>query len=133
LFALWWVGLVLTLGFAANPDWQGITIPDIVIPIALLLVTFAGTGLLLRLSLPRISWTSILSGLLLGLGAGAIAMTVIRPAFPYADLHIFGLHDLGGMPVLGFGGLVGGLISGGWIRWQLSQALAATGAAAPDV
>ena len=121
LFALWWVGLVLTLGFAANPDWQGITVPDIVIPITLLLVTFAGTGLLLRASFPSVSWASILGGLALGVIAGAIAMTAIRPAFPYADLHIFGLHDLGGMPVLGFGGLVGGLIGGGWIRWQLSR------------
>lgn len=129
LFALWWGGMALALGCAAYPDWQGYAIKDVVIPSVLILATFAGTGLLLRLSLPRISWASILGGLLLGLGAGAIAMTVIRPAFPYADLHIFGLHDLGGMPVLGFGGLVGGLIGGGWMRWQSFRGLAPTGLA----
>jgi hypothetical protein len=86
-----------------------------------MLATFAGTGLLLQASLSQVKWMSILGGLSLGVIAGAFAMTVIRPVFPYVDLHIFGLHDLGGMPVLGFGGLVGGLISGGWMRRQLSQ------------
>jgi hypothetical protein len=127
LFALWWVGMALALGFAALPDWQGYLIEGVVIPIVLILATFAGSGLLLRLSIPSISWISILGGFSLGLIVGAIATMAIRLVFPYEDLHIFGLHDLGGAWVLGLGGLVGGLISGGWIHWQLRKGLAATG------
>jgi hypothetical protein len=125
MFALWWAGIALALGGAAYPDWQGYPVQGVLIPIVLILVTFVGTGLLLRASIPSVKWTLILGGLALSIVGGAIAMTVIRLAFPYVDLHLFGLHDLGGMPVLGFGGVVGGLISGGWIRWQLSRRLAA--------
>jgi hypothetical protein len=132
VFALLWGGIALALGLAAYPDWQGYPIQGVVIPIALILATFAGSGLLLRLSIPSVGWMSIFGGLVDGAIAGAIAMTVIRPAFPYVDLHLFGLHDLGGMPVLGFGGLVGGLISGGWIRWQLRRGQSPTKTAAPD-
>jgi hypothetical protein len=121
LFALWWVGIALALVCAILPDWQGYLIEGVVLPIALLLATFAGSGLLLHASIPQVSWASILGGLALGVVAGAIATTAIRLVFPYEDLHLFGLHDLGGAWVLGLGGLVGGLISGGWMRRQLSQ------------
>jgi hypothetical protein len=128
---MWWAGIALALGFAALPDWQGYLVEGVVIPIALILATFAGTGLLLRASIPQVSWSSILGGLSLALVAGIIAMSVIRPILPYEDLHIFGLHDLGSVPALAFGGLVGGLISGGWIRRQLRKGLGESDTAAP--
>ena len=110
LFALWWGGMALVLGGLAYLDYHDYPLQYSAIPIALMLAIFAGTGLLLRVSLPRVSWMLIPAGLALGIVGGVVTATIL-------------MRVSSDTPVVGFGGLVGGLISGGCMRWQLRQGL----------